>query len=137
MRERMPSAEAVRIRRKDGIIITDCDVYIGRAMYQGGWRLPASKWANPFKVIGKTPQARQNALVQYEAYVRAAPALMASLPELRGKRLGCFCSPSPCHADVLIKLLRELDPPPVAKTAEEILTTLPPYDDPIWDDLHV
>jgi hypothetical protein len=134
----MPPTTVIRLKRKGGAIVSDCDIYIGRAMYQGGWRLPASKWANPFKVIDKTPQARQSALVRYEAYIRATPGLMAALPELRGKCLGCWCFPSPCHGDVLIKLLRELDPPLAAKTAAvEILTALPPYDDPIWDDLHV
>jgi hypothetical protein len=27
--------------------------------------------------------------------------LIAALPELRGKRLGCWCAPHPCHGDLL------------------------------------
>ena len=27
--------------------------------------------------------------------------------ELEGKELGCWCKPSPCHGDILIKLLKE------------------------------
>lgn len=31
--------------------------------------------------------------------------ILASLPEIRGKNLGCFCKPlTPCHADVLLEL---------------------------------
>lgn len=36
---------------------------------------------------------------------RKKAALMARLPELRGKDLCCWCKPgTPCHADVLIEL---------------------------------
>ena len=27
--------------------------------------------------------------------------------ELEGKELGCWCKPSPCHGDILIKLFKE------------------------------
>src|SRR5215831_6014372 len=30
--------------------------------------------------------------------------LMAALPELRGKDLACWCSPEPCHGEVLLEL---------------------------------
>jgi len=30
------------------------------------------------------------------------------LPELIGKRLGCYCKPLLCHGDVLAKLLQEV-----------------------------
>jgi hypothetical protein len=46
-------------------------------------------------------------LEKYEVHVRRSPALMASLEELRGKRLGCWCAPGPCHGDVLVRLLAE------------------------------
>jgi hypothetical protein len=29
---------------------------------------------------------------------------MASLDELRGLVLGCWCAPRPCHGDVLVRL---------------------------------
>lgn len=35
--------------------------------------------------------------------------LMKSLPELKGKTLGCWCKPYPCHGDVLVELLNELE----------------------------
>lgn len=77
-------------------------------MYQGGWKLPGSKWANPFKV-GKHGTIDE-VLEQYEAYVRGREDLMGSLEKLRGKVLGCWCKDKPsdkCHGDILIKLLDE------------------------------
>ncbi len=34
----------VRIRRYKGEIVQDCDVYIGRNMFMGGWQLRQSIW---------------------------------------------------------------------------------------------
>ena len=79
------------------------DVYIGRA---NQWRkLPASKWANPFKV-GKHGTIAE-VLAKYRAHVLSRPDLLAALPELEGKRLGCWCAPDDCHGDVLVELLKE------------------------------
>ena len=77
------------------------DVYIGRRCrgYEG------SKWANPFK-IGRQG-TRAEVIAKYEKYVRGRSDLMAALPELEGKRLGCWCSPKPCHGDILVKLIEE------------------------------
>ena len=64
-----------------------------------------SKWGNPFPINDKCP--RELALRKYEVYIRRRPDLIAALPELAGKRLGCHCQPLPCHGDVLIRLLGE------------------------------
>lgn len=98
--------EVVRIRRKKtGEIVQDCDVYIGRKMTMGGWNLPQSKWANPFPV--KKEAERADALRKYEEWIRTQPQLMASLEELHGKRLGCWCKPKACHGDILVRLMEE------------------------------
>lgn len=68
------------------------DVYIGRP----------SKWGNPF-VIG-VHGTREEVIAKYEEWIQTQPELLAALPELRGKTLGCFCAPLPCHGDVLAKL---------------------------------
>jgi hypothetical protein len=34
---------------------------------------------------------------------------MAALPELKGKVLGCWCAPSACHGDVLMRLVNKVD----------------------------
>ncbi len=71
------------------------DVYIGRP----------SKWGNPF-VIGKDG-SRTEVIKKYAGWIKTKPELLASLEELRGKTLGCWCAPLPCHGDVLTKLANE------------------------------
>lgn len=68
------------------------DVYIGRP----------GKWGNPF-VIG-LDGTRREVVERYRAYLMNSPDLLASLPELEGKTLGCWCAPLPCHGDVLAEL---------------------------------
>ena len=68
------------------------DVYIGRP----------SIWGNPFE-IGRDG-TREQVIEKYRAWVQEQPNLMARLPELRGKILGCWCAPAACHGDVLIEL---------------------------------
>ncbi len=72
------------------------DVYIGRG----------SKWGNPYR-IGQHGD-RDAVIALYASYIRRCPDLIAALPELRGKVLGCYCRPYRCHGDVLIELLHEL-----------------------------
>lgn len=68
------------------------DVYIGRPGF----------WGNPF-VIGRDGD-RETVIRRYEAWLLKQPHLLARLPELRGKVLGCWCAPQPCHGDVLVRL---------------------------------
>ncbi len=79
------------------------DVYIGRAMFMGGWKLSRSIWANPFTI--KECGSATQACINYETWIKTQPHLMARLHELRGKRLACWCTPGPCHGQVLMKLL--------------------------------
>jgi Domain of unknown function (DUF4326) len=78
-------------------------VYIGRENKRHG--LGESKWANPYQ-IGKDG-TRQEVIEKYRAYIKSRPDLLASLSELEGQTLGCWCAPEPCHGDVLIELLDE------------------------------
>jgi len=75
-----------------------CDVLICRP----------TKWGNPFPIGGRV--TRERAIQMYEAWIRRNPKLIAALPELAGKRLGCHCKPLACHGDVLIRLLDEFFP---------------------------
>jgi hypothetical protein len=68
------------------------DVYIGRP----------SKWGNPFE-IGKDGD-RKTVIRKYHEWIVTQPHLMAALPELCGKVLGCWCAPKACHGDVLVSL---------------------------------
>jgi hypothetical protein len=94
----------VRLRRKGGKIVQDCDIYVGRECVQGGWELEESDWANPYSA---NKYGREECLRKYEEYIRARPDLMARLGELKGKTLGCWCVPEACHGHVLLKLLAE------------------------------
>lgn len=89
------------------------NVYIGRAgaVFINGKRFPpqASIWANPFKVTGK--HSRKEVLEQYKTYLlqklESGDIGWDELQTLRGKTLGCWCKPLPCHGDVLVELLSE------------------------------
>jgi len=75
------------------------DVYIGRP----------SKWGNPFSHLDGTRATfkvatRAEAIEKYRRWLLDNVELMAALPELRGKVLGCWCAPKPCHGDVLLEL---------------------------------
>lgn len=72
------------------------DVYVGRP----------SKWGNPF-VVG-LDGTRDEVVARYEEHLCASPGLLADLPELSGKVLGCWCAPKACHGNVLARLAKEL-----------------------------
>jgi hypothetical protein len=77
-------------------------VYVGRAMHRGGWHLERSPLASPYRP-GKDG-TREEVVQQYRTYLLARPDLLALLPGLRGRRLGCWCVPEPCHAEVIAEL---------------------------------
>ena len=81
------------------------DVYIGRAVPRRKYK--ASKWGNPYPL---SLFSAADSLHMYREHVLSSPDLLAALPELVGKRLGCWCKRTgeePCHGDVLVQLLRE------------------------------
>jgi hypothetical protein len=68
---------------------------------------------NPFKVPeGGTPEEVKQVLERYREHLLVRPDLLALLPSLRGKALGCWCcdgdadNPNPrlCHAQMLAQL---------------------------------
>lgn len=67
-----------------------------------------SKWGNPFtfrpsKFADTIMVAtREEAIERYEAWLLEQPDLLAALPELEGKTLGCWCAPKACHGHVLL-----------------------------------
>lgn len=68
------------------------EVYIGRG----------SVWGNPF-IIGQDG-TREEVVERYEEYILGQPKLLGRLRELKGRVLGCWCAPLPCHGDVLARL---------------------------------
>ena len=101
------------------------DVYIGRNRRNQG----ESKWGNPFIVAKPAPSSafrkvrnsaaarginprlplnREEAIALHREWLHVQLAKGKLTPddfrELQGKRLGCFCKPSPCHGDTLAEL---------------------------------
>lgn len=48
-------------------------------------------------------------LIVYGEYLLLNEELMKSLPELKGKILGCWCAPLACHGEVLAELANKSD----------------------------
>ena len=67
-------------------------VYIGRG----------TEWGNPFKVTDTNN--REQAVHQYENYIKSEKKLSQRIGELKGKILGCWCSPLLCHGVILHQL---------------------------------
>jgi hypothetical protein len=98
----------VRIRRKGGVVVQDCDVYIGRRMTMGGWNLQKSPFANPFKKNKNEPIGIT--IDKYREYLLSRDDLLELLPMLSGKSLGCWCKNKghePCHGDVIVEVFKE------------------------------
>ncbi len=96
-----------RLKKADGFRLPEGVDYIGGAMPRLG--LKQSDWANPFKKpFRKGLITREESLQLYREHVLSRPDLIKRLPELRGKILGCWCSPERCHGDVLFELLEAL-----------------------------
>lgn len=75
------------------------DVYIGRP----------SIWGNPFSHKPGTlarykTETREESVSKYTEYLMTNYKLMEKLPLLKGKILGCYCSPNLCHGHVLAEL---------------------------------
>ncbi len=59
-------------------------------------------FGNPF-VVGRDG-SRDECIEKFRDWVKTQPAILAKLPTLKGKRLGCFCAPQRCHCEVLAEL---------------------------------
>ena len=67
-------------------------------------------WGNPYSHLEQSAaewkvDTREEAIEKYRAYILSRPDLLERLKELKGKRLGCWCSPQSCHGEVLLELL--------------------------------
>jgi hypothetical protein len=67
-------------------------------------------WGNPF-IIG-IHGTRAEVIQMYREWLPNQPELMARLPELKGKVLGCACrADQKCHGDVILFMLNKGDRP--------------------------
>lgn len=71
------------------------DVYIGRP----------SIWGNPFEI--GPDGTRAEVIEKYRQWIQTQPELLSQISQLRGKVLGCWCSPQPCHGDILAELAQK------------------------------
>ena len=81
------------------------DVYIGRAgRGQDGY------FGNPF--VLQVGEPRGSSLEKYRVYfherLNSDPEFRKRVNELKGKTLGCFCKPYPCHGDIIAEYLNLL-----------------------------
>ncbi|MCB1711173.1 MAG: DUF4326 domain-containing protein [Candidatus Riesia sp.] len=78
------------------------DVYIGRAgKGEDGY------FGNPFRKEEKDSVG--STLEEYKKYfykrIEEDVEFKEKILELKGKRLGCFCKPNPCHGDIIVEYL--------------------------------
>ena len=78
-------------------ITKDFDVYIGRPSLCG----------NPYK-IGKDGN-REQVIDKYRRYfnfmIETSAVFKEEILSFKGKRLGCYCKPLPCHGDIIVEYL--------------------------------
>jgi hypothetical protein len=82
------------------------DVYIGRAgKGHDGY------FGNPFRLT--QGESRGSTLEKYKSYffnrLETDPEFKRRIHELKGKTLGCFCKPHPCHGDIIAAYLDSLE----------------------------
>lgn len=66
-------------------------------------------WGNPYShkegTLAKYKvKTRKEAIEKYRDYIMNNSELLAKLPELENKTLGCWCKPLDCHGDILVEL---------------------------------
>lgn len=80
-------------------------IYIGRP----------SKYGNPYSSkesnIAENVGSKEESIEKYEEYIDQHPEIIDSLiKELKENvvyKLGCWCKPSNCHGDVLVKKIKD------------------------------
>jgi len=91
-----------------------CDVYIGRAGkgHDGYFGNPVVL-GRVCPVCYKVHNSRGSTLECYKKYfydrIERDLEFKHKILELKGKRLGCFCKPNPCHGDVITQYIEEQD----------------------------
>lgn len=91
---------------KCGKTIPENAVYIARGQPHLG--LPHSKFANPFKLSEDEP--RGATIERYKKWlweqIKSGKITLEDLLELENKDVVCFCSPAPCHGDVVVAAVK-------------------------------
>lgn len=105
MLTKAPGKEKISVQPEEKTYMTNIvniknsryDVYIGRP----------SLFGNPFKI--GTWCTREQAIKKYKEYfyrrINQDPHFKQEVHKLKGKTLGCYCRPQPCHGDVIVEYL--------------------------------
>ena len=101
------------------------NVYIGRATKT----LPESKWANPYPITDE--DTREVVVEKFVQYFRDNRELLKDLYQLKGKTLGCWCTPERCHGHIIKEFLerqqQQQQQTDVTTMAEPMQTTQPSF----------
>ena len=62
-----------------------------------------SEWGNPYR-LSAYGNCRRKVVDLYKEHILSTPNLAEKVKELRGKVLGCWCSPNLCHGEILHQL---------------------------------
>lgn len=82
------------------------DVYIGRAgKGQDGY------FGNPFKLEEHGLKALDLYREHFEHRISTDEEFRRRVLELKGKALGCFCKPGPCHGDIIAEFVNFVNEP--------------------------
>jgi len=81
------------------------DVYIGRGTKYG------NRFSHiPYPGVEVVVESREEAIKCYRNWLKFHPELIeAAKKELKGRVLGCSCSPRPCHGDIWVEILDKED----------------------------
>jgi|APCry1669192806_1035432.scaffolds.fasta_scaffold180394_2 hypothetical protein len=94
----------VNIRKKKGKKRPHCDVLIDRTTPFG------NRHAIGFCSVCNKVHDRKEAIAEYKKdfYIcLTIPEFRDSVLAMKGKKLGCWCKPLPCHGDVIVEYLEK------------------------------
>ena len=77
-------------------------VYVGHKVNNEKLTHEGSKWGNPHPL--KVHKSRSKVVEMFRETIMENEEVMKDIGELKGKKLGCWCSPHRCHAEVLHEL---------------------------------
>ena len=80
--------------------------HVGRAEAAGAVRIARrTRWGNPHVIGRHGDRAAVIALYRAELWrrIRSGEIALADLAALHGRTLACWCTPEPCHGDVLAR----------------------------------
>lgn len=90
---------------KVGCKIPPNSIYIGRPSYK--WGLKGSKFQNPYSL---DKYSREVAIEKYKKWlwneIKIGHITIQELANMEGFDLVCYCSPKPCHGEVLLAAIK-------------------------------